>query len=134
MTSLLPLNSTPAERAIEGATDRPVPAPIRDLWNPDRCPAALLPWLAWALSVDDWDASWTEEVQRAVIAASIEIHRHKGTIWAMKRAVQAAGLGGATITEGYSANQYDGSFTRDGSRVRESSDHWAEYRVILDRA
>lgn len=134
MTSLLPSNSTPVERAIESATDRPVPTPIRDLWNPERCPAAVLPWLAWALSVDDWDASWTEEVQRGVIAASVEIHRRKGTIWAMQRALQVAGLGGATITEGWSANRYEGSFERDGSRKRESSDHWAEYRVILERA
>ena len=50
MNSLLPRNATGAERAIEGATARvgAVPTPFRDLWNPDTCPAALLPWLAWA--------------------------------------------------------------------------------------
>ncbi|EPC1727360.1 phage tail protein I, partial [Escherichia coli] len=28
-----------------------LPIHINTLWNPDTCPAHLLPWLAWALSV-----------------------------------------------------------------------------------
>ena len=133
MTSLLPNNSTKTERAIEAATDRSLPLLVGDLWNPERCPAAFLPWLAWALSVDDWDASWTEETKRAVISSSIEIHRRKGTVWAMRQALAAAGLGDADIQEGWSANRFDGSFQHDGSRQRQQSDHWAEYRVTLSR-
>jgi len=43
------------------------------------CPAELLPWLAWGLSVDTWDAGWTEADKRAAVAGSIELHRRKGT-------------------------------------------------------
>ncbi|WP_323010034.1 phage tail protein I [Paracoccus sp. (in: a-proteobacteria)] len=133
MTSLLPPNATRSERAIGAATARPVPVPVGDLWNPATCPAALLPWLAWALSVDDWDPDWSDEAKRATIAASLSVHRRKGTVWAMREALRAAGLGDADIQEGWSANRFDGSFTRDGSRDRQQSDHWAEYRVVLSR-
>ena len=75
--SLLPPNATAAEVAIEAAAARvgAVPVPIRDSWNPATCPAALLPWLGWAFSVDDWDPQWSEERQRAVVAAAVEVHR-----------------------------------------------------------
>lgn len=90
MSDLLPPNATPQERALSNATARvgDVPVPIRSLWNPQTCPAALLPWLAWAMSVDDWDATWTEQQKRDVIAASVEVHRHKGTIGALKAALR----------------------------------------------
>ena len=53
MSDLLPPNRTKLEQALERATARlgAVPVPIKDLWNPWRCPVALLPWLAWSLSV-----------------------------------------------------------------------------------
>ena len=130
--TLLPSNASMIERATEAATAPPVAVPLADLWNPVTCPAALLPWLAWALSVDDWDADWPEQVKRDVIAASVEIHRRKGPVWAMRRALDAAGLGEATIQEGWSGNVYDG-FDRNGSRYRQQTDHWAEYRVTLAR-
>ncbi|TKA96910.1 phage tail protein I, partial [Cereibacter changlensis] len=57
MTSILPPNATKAERAFEAALAAlcDLPVPVGQLWSPETCPAALLPWLAWALSVDDWD-------------------------------------------------------------------------------
>lgn len=65
--------------------------PLRDLWNPDRCPLALLPYLAWALSVDRWDQSWTEKTKRSVIKASFFVHKRKGTINAVRRVVEPLG-------------------------------------------
>jgi P2-related tail formation protein len=41
--------------------------------------------------VDSWDANWSEKQKRDAIAASIEVHRHKGTVGALKRALQAVG-------------------------------------------
>ena len=93
IASLLPPGKTPLEIALEGATaPRVSPDAIRDLWNPHRCPANLLPWLAWAVSVDYWDTDWPEQQKRDVVAASIEVHRHKGTVSAMRRVVQALGF------------------------------------------
>jgi phage tail P2-like protein len=135
VTAVLPPNSTAFEEALKVAAFLAieVPVPVDTLWSAERIPAALLPFLAWALSVDDWDPEWTDETKRAVVSASIDVHRRKGTVWAMRRALVAAGLGDADIQEGWSASQFDGSFTFDGSRNHQSSDHWAEYRVTLPR-
>lgn len=65
--------------------------PLRDLWSPERCPLALLPYLAWALSVDRWDQSWPEKTKRSVIKASFFVHKRKGTIKAVRRVVEPLG-------------------------------------------
>lgn len=93
MSSLLPRNSTPAERALETATARisNVPTPQRTLWNPDTCPAALLPWLAWALSVDAWKSYWPEHIKRARIRSALDIQRRKGTADSVRTVVASFG-------------------------------------------
>lgn len=79
--SLLPPNATPLETALEETAARlsDVPVPLRALWDPATCPAELLPWLAWGVSIDFWDAAWTVEQKRAAIAGAIEDQRRKGT-------------------------------------------------------
>lgn len=91
MPDLLPINATPQERALSLAVDRLPDAPIKTLWSPQTCPEAQLPWLAWALSVDEWDAAWPVETKRQIIAASIDQHRKKGTVGALRRALQRLG-------------------------------------------
>jgi len=91
MKSLLPLNSTQLERAVEAAFFEKTIVPLRDLYNADTCPVDLLPHLAWAWSVDRWDYRWTEATKRAAIKASYYIHKHKGTIGALRRVVEPLG-------------------------------------------
>ncbi|KZN57479.1 tail protein [Pseudoalteromonas luteoviolacea CPMOR-1] len=88
---LLPSNATQQEKALEQVSARidDVPVQVCDLWSPERCPAHLLPWLAHALSVDEWDSTWHESIQRTVIAESVPTHRIKGTAGAVKRALTA---------------------------------------------
>lgn len=92
---LLPPNATPMERAISQAASRgeTIPTPLRELWDPWTCPESHLPWLAWALSVDTWEAGWPAARKRAVIDASYTVHKHKGTVAAMRAAVAALGYG-----------------------------------------
>lgn len=92
MSDLLPPNATDAERALSIAVRPEIPVPLRTLWNPYACPANVLPWLAWALSVDEWSAEWPETTQRQTIAASISQHKIKGTVGAVKSAL-LRGLG-----------------------------------------
>lgn len=87
--SLLPPNASKHERDIEAVISPPLPFPNRDLWNPEKCPEHLLPHLAWALSVDNWDSSWSIERKRQVIKDSIHIHRKKGTREAIERITSA---------------------------------------------
>ncbi|MBC3436059.1 phage tail protein I [Pseudomonas sp. BW16M2] len=91
MKSLLPVNSTQLERAVEVATDELTDIPLRTLYNPDTCPAHLLYQLAWAWSVDRWDDTWSEAVKRSVIRSAFFVHAHKGTIGALRRVVEPFG-------------------------------------------
>lgn len=98
--TLLPPNATPLLRniATSGARIGTIPVPLADLYDPARCPAPLLPWLAWSWSADEWNRHWTEAQKRATIAASPQIHRQKGTVFAMKSALAALDLH-ATLIE-----------------------------------
>ncbi|KJH82852.1 phage tail protein I [Stutzerimonas stutzeri] len=91
--SLLPPNATELERLAAEALAQlqRVPVPLRDLWNPDTCPAELLPYLAWAYSVDRWSSAWPERAKRDAIRAAYFIHAHKGTIGALRRVVEPLG-------------------------------------------
>ncbi len=105
---LLPISATPQERALSKATGQrieSIPVDIRNLWNSDKCPAVFLPWLAWALSVDLWNDEWSEEQKRAVIKASIGIHRIKGTPVAVEKYLEALGIS-ARVLEWF---EYDGN-------------------------
>ncbi|QVM95604.1 phage tail protein I [Pseudomonas sp. SORT22] len=91
MDSLLPLNSTDLEQAIEAAGFETTDVPLRTLYNPDTCPAHLLHQLAWAWSVDRWDETWPEAIKRSVIRSAFYVHAHKGTIGALRRVVEPLG-------------------------------------------
>lgn len=90
---LLPGNSTPLERqaAVALAQIQRVPIPLRVLWNPDLCPLAVLPYLAWSFSVDRWDSAWSEPTKRAAVRAAYYIHSRKGTVGALRRVVEPLG-------------------------------------------
>lgn len=93
MTKLLPASATAQEQALEQATARigNVPNKLGSVWNPYTCPMPVLAYLAWTLSVDEWDSSWSEAQKRAAVASSVEVHRRKGTFGAVRRAVNALG-------------------------------------------
>jgi phage tail P2-like protein len=93
MSRLLPPNASQLEvLAAEAlAQIERVPVPIRELINPDLCPVALLPYLAWAFSVDRWEEAWTEATKRSVIKSAYFVHSRKGTIGALRRVVEPLG-------------------------------------------
>lgn len=99
MINLLPPNTTPLERNLAAANARlgDLATPLRDLMNPATCPAALLPWLASTMSVDTWVDTWTEAQKRAVIAASYQVHRKKGTLASLRAALAALGVVGKVV-------------------------------------
>ncbi|EOJ0059282.1 phage tail protein I [Cronobacter turicensis] len=108
---LLPVGSSPLEVAAAKACAEitRVPVPLRILWNPATCPVSLLPYLAWALSVDRWDERWPEATKRSVIAASFYVHKHKGTISALRRVVEPLGYL-IDVREWWQLNETPGTF------------------------
>lgn len=92
---LLPFNASSLEQVLEeviAARINAIPLPINTLWRPATCPSALLPWLAWALSVETWESDWPDEIKRAVIAGSMVQHRHKGSVAAVRQALDEVGV------------------------------------------
>lgn len=98
--SLLPGNASPLERRISEVDSRlsDLPTNVDSVWDPASCPAELLPWLAWALSVDRWDEGWSESQKRQMVARSLAIHRHKGTPRAVREVIDLI-FGGGEIVE-----------------------------------
>lgn len=94
MTSLLPSNSSQLEKDLERVieTSTNLALHIRDLWSAETCPLQLLPWLAWANSVDNWNDLWAEDIKRQVVKNAYEIHRYKGTPFAVKHALEGLNI------------------------------------------
>jgi phage tail P2-like protein len=91
--TLLPPNASAGTRAIAGASARlsNVSVPLRTLWDPYTCPLELLPWLAWALSIDSWKSYWSEAIKRERVAQAIAIQRRKGTAQSVRAVVESFG-------------------------------------------
>lgn len=134
--SLLPPNSTDTERATECATARmgDIHVPTRTLWDPVNCPADMLPWLAWAFSVDRWDSQWTLEQKRNLVAASLNLHKRKGTPAAVKEAINLV-LSGAEVVEPWQADDLDPhEFKIVTTGLLDSADEYDRLIKLVDAA
>lgn len=105
IATLLPPNASPQLRAIEAAMAEPLvgaDALIAALAHVDHCPVHILPWMAWAFSVEVWESEWPDDVKRAAIRSAIQVHRLKGTVAGIKAALNAIGFA-AELTEWFEA-------------------------------
>lgn len=137
MTTLLPPNASPLERALEDVVAwrlDAVPVPLRDLWDPDLTPDDWLPAQAWGLSVDEWDPAWAPSRQREVIANAIAVQKIKGTIGSIRQALTAAGYPDAVIDEGSGYWRYGDGTLYGASALYGNSGGWATYGVMIPRA
>lgn len=111
MNSLLPPGSSALERrlaqACSGISDLNVP--LRDLWNPWKCPAKFLPYLAWAFSVDRWEETWSETEKRQAVSDAFWIHQRKGTVAAVRRVIETLGYS-MTLQEWWKVADPAGTF------------------------
>jgi phage tail P2-like protein len=123
--AILPASAGPVERAVLAAELARIalvdPTVVVTIWNPATCPSILLPWLAQGVSVDVWSDAWPEATKRAVIAASPGVHRHKGTLGAVRRALAAFDIE-SRVVEWWQDGSRRGTFRvelvyRDGSPV-----------------
>lgn len=91
--TLLPTNRTAFEEAFDLALARvgEIEVEIEKVVRPYEIPEALLPWLAWHLSVDLWRDEWPVEKKRVVTARSLPWHKRKGTKGAISEAIEIMG-------------------------------------------
>lgn len=97
---------------------------------------ALLPVLADQFSLLD-EAAWllaeSEDAKRNLIKNSAELHRYKGTPWAMREVIRLLGFGEVILQEGLNNQIRNGSISRNGTHVHGDPSAWPLYRVFLKR-
>lgn len=130
--SLLPPSSSVLERSIADALALNIdPSVLKTLWNPATCPANLLPWLAWTLSVDGWELAESEEARRDLLMGAVAIHKQKGTPSAIRNMIRRLGFGEVDLIEGINRLRYDGQRTCNGLMIAGDPTQWATYRVVM---
>ncbi|MGB6230502.1 MAG: phage tail protein I [Litorimonas sp.] len=114
IATLLPPPSAPLELALDrlAGLRLDMPVPVAALWSPDDCPAPYLDGLAATLSVEIWDRNWDEDRKRAVIASAVAVHRHKGTVGSLRRALAALDMD-MVVSEWFDHGGTPGSFRVD---------------------
>ncbi|PID35270.1 MAG: phage tail protein I [Rhodobacterales bacterium] len=88
--TLLPPTATPLAKALDILEERLFSLPVQMISkDPVTVEVGWLDHLAWENSVDTWDSDWPEDIKRSVIAVSAEVHRFKGTPYAIRTALAA---------------------------------------------
>lgn len=104
-TLLPPLLASDARaRALHGLTDRLDAVDLVPLlvYRIESVPAGALYPLAWqfgVLGLAGWDLADTEAKRRALVLSAIELHRHKGTPWAVRTSLVALGYPDTAVDE-----------------------------------
>lgn len=83
----------------------------------------VMGWEGWALTTNDTE-------RRELIKKAIELHRYKGTRWAIKNGLKSVGYGDTEIIE-HVGVEYDGSYTHNGAKFYVGG-NWATFRVKLN--
>jgi phage tail P2-like protein len=99
----------------------------------DTCPADALPFLAYQFDVEGYKGmKWadTEQKQRDLIKKAIELHRFKGTRWAVAESLKVLGYDDVLVEDHLPGNIYDGTHYYNGG-INYDSPHWAMFRVII---
>lgn len=122
----------------------------------DQVKPAVLSHLAEQFSLTDelsWSLASTDATRRGLVKRSIELHRYKGTPWAIKQALAAIGYPVLELVEqaeyhrewvAAGGRTLDGSWSLDASATllppeaggavvrRTALNHWAEYAIRLN--
>ena len=90
---LLPVGASQLEKRAAECLQEAVTnnIPIEDLIDAKKCPVNLLPYLAWAFSVDRWEEYWPENIKRKAIEDAFSLHQKKGTVSAVRKIVETLG-------------------------------------------
>ena len=101
----------------------------------DLAPASALAFFAdhFSLFSDGWEFAVTENEQRELIKEAIEIHRHKGTPWAIKRVLKLLGFGDCELIERTGFLEHN-SIAKHNSKHRYGyGGDWTHYKLVTPR-
>lgn len=105
--NILPKNATPLELALAQLTADRLNIDVENIkitLTPKNAPENVLPFIAWQEHVDVWKEDYTVEQKKEIITTARQVHAQKGTIGALKLALENLGLD-AEVSEWY---QYGG--------------------------
>lgn len=91
--------------------------------------------LAEKWSVTGYDGYLLEDSiksKRSLISAAVELHKYKGTPWAVKQICKKLGLGDVEIIEQLAKQFHEGVITRNGIYFHGDDNCWAQYRILLN--
>ena len=103
----------------------------------DLVPTEFLELLAEKWSVtgyDGWLLAESETAKRKLVKRAVELHRYKGTPWAMREIIRRLGFGEVEIIENLFHHEHNGAIRRNGIHVRGDQNRWAHYRIVLQQA
>ena len=84
------------------------------------------------LGADGYWLAESDQMRRRLIKGAYELHRYKGTPWAVREIVRRLGFGEVQIIEGMGNKHHNGEITRDGTYSHGHSDRWAHYRIVMN--
>lgn len=96
----------------------------------------ILPVLADQFSMLDepaWMLAESVGARRNLIKSAAELHRYKGTPWAVREVIRLLGFGEIVLQEGLGNQVRDGSINRDGAHVHGDPASWPLYRIFLNQ-
>lgn len=99
----------------------------------DTVPAEALPVLAAQFDVlgyKGWKLAKNDAERRELIKRAIELHRYKGTPWAVKEAIKSVGYFDAKIIE-HAADFYNAVYKYD-AEIDHGGTNWARFSVLID--
>lgn len=85
------------------------------------------------LGVDGYWLAESDQARRRLIKGAYELHRYKGTPWAIREIVRRLGFGEVQIIESLGNKAHNGSIRRDGIYAHGHSDRWAHYRIRMNQ-
>ena len=83
------------------------------------------------LGEDGYWLAESDDARRKLIKGAYQLHRHKGTPWAIREIVRRLGFGEVQIMEGLGNKKYNGEIAHNGLFAHGHSDRWAHYRVVM---
>ncbi|KMK51949.1 tail fiber protein [[Actinobacillus] muris] len=92
----------------------------------------FMPLLAEKWSVTGYDGeflAYTHQSKRALIQSAVELHRHKGTPWAIREVLRKLDFGEIEIDEGLKARTYEHTQVQSIP----ANERWAHYAIRLNK-
>lgn len=84
------------------------------------------------MGLEGWNLAATEAARRSLLKKAIELHRHKGTPWAVEEALRATGFAGAEVREGGGLCAHDAELAHNGAGTYASGNRWAVFDLEIN--